>query len=403
MSRTSLPEKRAAGGPRRRGTAAGARLLAGALLLAALAACTERLAPPGPGATAPHLELQRLTDQRAAADFVASDGLKLPLRAWLPGTAEGDGAPAGLTADGQTASAAVDGGALGDPLGGTLGGDPSADPRAADEPKAVVLALHGFNDHSAAFTDAAPAFVKAGIALYAYDQRGFGAGPNRGLWAGSERMADDARTALRLLARRYPGKPLYLLGESMGGAVALLAASGPDPPPIDGVVLAAPAVWSSDLQPWYQRWALWLAVRLVPGLRPSGQGNNIQASDNIEALKALGRDPLVIKYTRVDTLQGLVDLMGKALEAAPGVKAPVLLLYGEHDELIPEKPVEMLWHDLPKRPDTHLVVYPKGWHLLLRDLQAPVVYDDITAWIAHPALPPPSLVAGLADRGFDAK
>ncbi len=368
-------------------------LLAASLLIAGLAACAPKLAPPGPGPTEPRLELAGLTDERAAAAVVADDGLVLPLRAWLPRDPSPDaGAPEGRQ------SAQADG----------VAGRESAAGLDAAQPRAVVLALHGFNDHSNAFAEAAPALTARGIAVYAYDQRGFGAGANPGLWAGGERMAADARQALRLLARRHPGVPLYLLGESMGGAIALLAAredaphapSESLPGTLRGVILAAPAVWSSELQPWYQRWGLWLAVRLVPGLRPSGRGTDIQASDNIEALRALGRDPLVIKYSRLDTVQGLVRTMGRALEAAPAVERPVLLLYGEKDELIPRRPVERLWDALPETPASRLLVYPEGWHLLLRDLQAPVVYDDIAAWIANPALPPPSLPAGRAEPAF---
>src|SRR5689334_11517525 len=105
------------------------------------------------------------------------------------------------------------------------------------EPRAVILALHGFNDYSNAFAIPAPTFAAAGIATYAYDQRGFGEAPGTGRWAGETRMAADAVVAAHLLRQRYPGVPLYLMGESMGGAVAILAAAGTKsvaPADIDG-------------------------------------------------------------------------------------------------------------------------------------------------------------------------
>ncbi|MEJ0071172.1 MAG: alpha/beta fold hydrolase [Pseudomonadota bacterium] len=68
--------------------------------------------------------------------------------------------------------------------------------------------------------------ARHGIATYAYDQRGFGGAPDRGRWAGTPQLAADVASAAALLRGRYPGVPLYLLGESMGGAVAILAASG---------------------------------------------------------------------------------------------------------------------------------------------------------------------------------
>ncbi|MEX0758101.1 MAG: alpha/beta fold hydrolase, partial [Tistlia sp.] len=169
-------------------------LMTAALLAGALAGCTPKLAPPGPGATTPRLELGRLNERSAAAALVAADGLALPLRAWLPEQDAQPGAQPGAQSAAQSGTRA---------------------------PEAVILALHGFNDHSGAFASPAPALAARGFAVYAYDQRGFGAGPNPGLWAGAGRLAEDARQALALLAERHPGRPLYLLGESMGAAVAL--------------------------------------------------------------------------------------------------------------------------------------------------------------------------------------
>ena len=112
--------------------------------------------------------------------------------------------------------------------------------------RAVILALHGFNDYSNAFEDPGDAWATRGIATYAYDQRGFGAAPERGLWPGRAALAADAATASQMLRRLYPGVPLYLLGDSMGGAVAVVAMtgeSGTPVPDVDGVILTAPAVW----------------------------------------------------------------------------------------------------------------------------------------------------------------
>ena len=67
------------------------------------------------------------------------------------------------------------------------------------EVKAVILALHGFNDYSNAFEAAGKAWAERGIATYAYDQRGFGAAPERGLWPGRAVLAADAATAARIL------------------------------------------------------------------------------------------------------------------------------------------------------------------------------------------------------------
>ncbi|WP_421707433.1 alpha/beta hydrolase [Algihabitans sp.] len=315
------------------------RLAACLLLCLGLSACA-RIAPPGPGPTEPRLEVESLQTGR----FVTADGLTLPLRAWAP--------------------------------------NPQA-------PRAVLLALHGFNDYGNAWSGPAPAWAALGIAVYAYDQRGFGGAPSRGLWPGVAALTQDVRTAAGALRLRHPGVPLYLLGESMGGAVLLAAAGEAEALPADGLILAAPAVWARDTQPWYQRSALWFGRTFFPWFTPSGAGFEIRPSDNNAALIALGRDPLVIKETRIDAVAGLVDLMDAGLEAAPRVRLPLLFLYGANDELVPKAPTLRAWRDLPQETARTLAYYSGGWHLLFRDLQGAVPTADVAAWIFDPdgALP----------------
>lgn len=301
-----------------------------------LSACATAPHPAGPDVQAPVLD---------ADAMVAADGARLPLRSWLP--------EAG--------------------------------------PKAVVIAIHGMNDYSNAFDGPGKALAAKGIAVYAYDQRGFGRGPHAGWWSSTAAMAADLRAAAHLLAARHPGTPLYLLGESMGGAVTIEAAVHAPMPEVKGVILSAPAVWGRSSMPWYQRAALWLAYQVAPGWTLTGRGLKIQPSDNIEMLRALSRDPLVIKQTRVESINGMVDLMDAAQADAPRLELPALLLYGAHDEIIPPEPTWEAVAALPRLGNgQRAALYVNGWHMLLRDLQAQVVIDDIAAWIADPSAPLPS-------------
>lgn len=341
-----------------------ARGLASLLLLVAVtlsAACTPQLAPSGPG---PEIGGPQLQEDL----FITADGLALPLRSWQPETA----------------------------------------------PSAIILALHGFNDYSKAFSESASDWAARGIATYAYDQRGFGAGPNPGLWGGSDALIGDLIDAASALKARYPDLPLFLLGESMGGAVIMAALGTDDPPSAEGIILAAPAVWARSTMPWIQRTALWLSVHTMPWAKLTGRGLKIQASDNIEMLRGLGRDPLVIKETRVDAIYGLVNLMDMALASAPTIDRPALLLYGQRDEVVPKDPTFQLWRGLPEedRRIQRQALYENGWHMLLRDLDAATVRRDIAAWIADPTAPLPSgadakaaaalgTVADAAENGDD--
>jgi alpha-beta hydrolase superfamily lysophospholipase len=167
----------------------------------------------------------------------------------------------------------------------------------------------------------------------------------------------------------------------MGGAVVMVAMTEPDAPQVTGVILAAPAVWTRETMPWYQRAALWFTAHTMPGLRLTGKGLNIKPSDNRAMLRALGRDPKVIKKTRVEALYGVTNLMDKAFERSAQFKGKTLLLYGKNDDIIPKEPTYEMMQRLQKDGDCQILIYPNGYHMLLRDLQAKIVWNDISAWI----------------------
>ena len=313
--------------------------IAVAVVAAVLGACAPLVRAPGPPIDKPLL---------TAGEFLTADGEILPVKSWKP---------------------------------------------AGGAPKAVIVALHGFNDYSNFFEAPGTFLAEQGILTYAYDQRGFGAAPGPGLWPGVKALSDDLRTFAGLVRERHPETPLFLLGDSMGGAVIMVAAgNGGGGLDVDGVILSAPAVWGRITMTWYQRLGLWIGVRLMPGVLVTGQSLNIKPSDNIEMLKALGRDPLVIKATRIDAIHGLTNLMDRALDRAPDFRLPALILYGEKDEIIPKKPTRLMLERLP-RTETgkrRVALYENGYHMLLRDLKAEVAWRDIAHWIADPDTPLPS-------------
>ncbi|MEM0943286.1 MAG: alpha/beta fold hydrolase [Pseudomonadota bacterium] len=252
-----------------------------------------------------------------------------------------------------------------------------------EAPRATLLALHGYGDHATSTFDAAAEFwAERGIETVAYDQRGFGRNPSRGLWPGAPRLIEDARTMAARLRSAHPCRPLVVLGHSMGGGVALAAAPDLD---AEGLILAAPAIWGGrSLNPLH-RLAAWMAAGVVPERRFTGEGVvRIQASDNIDALRALGRDPLYLSPPSAREIFGLVRVVDAAEAAAPEVTLPSLLLLGARDQILPQGPVERVYATLPGPRRT--IAYPEGWHLLFRDLQARQVWEDVADWVlARPA------------------
>lgn len=259
-------------------------------------------------------------------------------------------------------------------------------------PWAVIVALHGMNDHAASFRLAGPWWAEQGIETWAFDQRGFGQAPGRGQWAGEARMTDDLREAVAMARARYPHAVVAVVGESMGGSVAAAAFGSSRPPDADRVVLLSPGVWGWSAQGWLNTAAVNVTARLVGAWAvkpPSFIANRIVASSNILELHRNGRDPESLLSTRFDTIYGLVDLMESASRTVGRSSTPTLLMYGAHDEVVTPPVMRRALEQVPADSTMRTAFYPDAWHLLNRDLQAEVVYRDVVAFLrnAQGALP----------------
>jgi alpha-beta hydrolase superfamily lysophospholipase len=318
------------------------------LALMAIAACTptvQQARSPLDSFAGPRFDV-------AAERFVSFDGAPLGLTAWLP-------------PDGQA-------------------------------PRAVIVALHGMNDYANTFYLAGPWFAERGVAVYAYDARGFGRSPNRGVWGGERLMTEDLRTAVIVARRAHPQAKIVVMGDSMGAATAIATFGGENAPHVDRVVLAAPAVWGWSTLPDQYALALWVGAHTFPWRAvepPRNVTRRITASDNREALLQAGRAPHMIWQTRIDAVYGLVNLMQTASERAANLEGDVLFLYGANDQIIPRNSAIDCARRLPASVRT--VLYENGWHWLLRDLQREVVYADILAFVEDAEAPLPSQAPGL--------
>jgi alpha-beta hydrolase superfamily lysophospholipase len=302
-------------------------MIAAGLSPVMLAACSPTVIPAGGKVTSPHL-----TDTA----YVAADGTVLPLAVW---------------------------------------------PAKDGPPKVILLGLHGFGDYRDAFEEPAKVWAKDGITTHAFDQRGFGGSPRRGRWPGTDTMVEDALAVAGLVRARHPGVPFYLIGESMGGALALVVTDrGLE---ADGLILSAPALRGRAVLGPVADAGLWFFAHTIPWMPAGPTSIDFKPTDNPETIKKLQNDPLMLRQPRFDMGYGLVELMDAGYDAAPRVHLPYLMLHGMGDRLVPTATVRAALEIMPPRADSKLAFYKEGYHLLMRDKQGPVVAADIAAWIGN--------------------
>ena len=311
------------------------------LLAAACIPTIQHAGRVGTGFQGPRFEV-------TAHRFVSFDGTPLGLSAWLP-------------ADGQT-------------------------------PSAVIIGMHGMNDYGeATFYLMGPWFAARGVALYAYDARGFGRSPDRGVWGGQQLMTEDLRTAINIARQAYPGAKLVVVGDSMGSAESIALFGGPNAPHIDRLILTAPAVWGWSTMPTLYSMTLWMGAHTFPWQAvqpPRGVVRHITPSDNVQMLQHIGRDRNMLFTTRIDAVYGLVNLMETASHRTASLQGDVAFLYGAKDQIIPRASAIAAARRLPAAART--AVYANGYHMLIRDNERELVYGDILSFIQDPNAPFPS-------------
>ncbi|MDZ4832884.1 MAG: alpha/beta fold hydrolase [Candidatus Melainabacteria bacterium] len=272
-----------------------------------------------------------------------------------------------------------------------------------DKPiQAVIVCVHGLGLHNGTYEAFGKRMAELGYATYAIDVRGFGA------WMeakGRERVdfehcLNDVRTTLKVVRRVHPGKPVFLLGESMGGAIALRVTSL-YPELVDGLISVVPA---GDR---FKQGKTHLKVALNLFSSPNkpmklGEGVVRQATQNEALRKSWLEDPLARVNLSAKELLQFQNFMNGNHEAAKSImKTAVLIVQGCQDKLVrPEGTVE-LFNDLGTA-DRQIVLIPKAEHLIFEEAQ--FTEEDITTvntWIAAHLQKVPSIEAAAEVKKSD--
>ena len=249
----------------------------------------------------------------------------------------------------------------------------------AKEPRALVLLLHGALDYSGAFDEFGPQLASHSLSVLAIDQRGFGGTSTRGKWGGRNRMIRDVIEAVLFLRMRFGcDLPLFVVGESMGAAVAVHSAARAPDLDLAGLVLAAPGAVSG----LWRRIVGGFVTKFLNLVLPNG-GLRIERVTAWEhapsaAIRLLS-DPMVLRQIRPATLIGLFKLSRGAVEEAEHVRIPVLTMVGERDDVLRIGCIRRLHDGLAG--EKQWASFPGAPHLLLHWKHNDRVVQLVLAWI----------------------
>lgn len=251
---------------------------------------------------------------------------------------------------------------------------------------AALLCIHGLGLQSNSYEFFGKEQSKRGLAVYAIDVRGFGA------WMSAKGKAQvnfndcltDIKQAAESIRAAHPGVPLYILGESMGGAIALRAASM-YPDLIDGLISSVPAGERFN----QGRTSAKVFMNLLTGFNLANIGGDVlnAATQNQKLREKWQTDPLARLNLSPQELIQFQDFMNSNHDAAKKVTdMPVLFVQGNGDQLVKPEGTWELFNDVAAKDKSFFAV--PGEHLIFEEAQTQDAgprtqnFQVISSWLA---------------------
>ncbi len=249
-----------------------------------------------------------------------------------------------------------------------------------DEPKAIMLVVHGLAEHSGRYGNLVNYFVPRGYAVYGFDQRGHGKSDGvRGYIDRFSCFVDDLDIFLRLVHSRHPCVKTFMMGHSMGGTIgtayAILHQDKFDGLVLSGALLGTPA----NVAP-----VTIFAARILSLILPKAGLYVIDAegiSRDKSVVKAYLADPLVYQgKIRARLGVELIKAMGIANRQFPEIHLPILVMHGAADPISDPKNSETLYQKAGSADKT-LKIYEGYYHEIFNEPGREQVLADVESWL----------------------
>ncbi len=252
-----------------------------------------------------------------------------------------------------------------------------------DEPKAVVVIVHGLAEHSTRYQHVAEAFVEHGVATYALDHRGHGKSEGERVYFKSiDQPVGDLYQYFQTIQAQHPQKKLFMYGHSMGSIIAL-AFTLAYQQQLDGLLLSGTAITGDESLPNFVISLLNLVAKVFPKVRLIPALGSDTISSDPEQVKLYDSDPLVDRGAwRLGMTSVLVNAGRMVRGRLAELTLPLLIMHGEDDQLIPISGA-MLAHEKASSTDKTLKTYPNSRHELVNEVQRDEIIQTMADWLVE--------------------
>jgi alpha-beta hydrolase superfamily lysophospholipase len=255
-----------------------------------------------------------------------------------------------------------------------------------DRPKASLLVAHGLAEHSGRYEHFANFFVNRGYAVFALDYPGHGKseGDRCHIKQFSE-YTDSITSLLNRVRQESPGAPVFLVGHSMGGLVAICYLIAHQEQ-FAGSVISGAAVQATVELSFVQRLMMNLFSKILPKLRVL-QLDASQVSRDPAVVDRYRKDPLVYNGKVTARLaEQFVSTIAWIKGRLGDIELPMLILHGSADGLTSPEGSKMLHRQIGSE-DKKLIIYEGLYHEVYNEPEQDAVLSDVVNWLEQHLAP----------------
>jgi acylglycerol lipase len=246
--------------------------------------------------------------------------------------------------------------------------------------RGAVLIAHGFGEHSGRYGPLTDHLTEHNCSVTAYDHRGHGLSDGLpGHVESFDEYEEDLRKLIASVRERNQSLPLFLIGHSMGGLIALryLARRDGD---VEGAIISAPLIEVAVPVPAHKLMIARLGARMAPRLRLDNEINTAHLSRDPEVGRAYAADPLVNRKVSTRWFAEATRAMEEVARRASEIKTPILVMHGTEDRLASVEATKRLFENVGTS-DKELVIYPGFYHELFNEPEKQEVFERLSDWL----------------------
>lgn len=248
-----------------------------------------------------------------------------------------------------------------------------------DTPRGIMLVIHGQSDHSNRFVTLATHFAASGYAVYAADLIGHGqSGGNRGHMLRFEEYLETVDALLDLATQEFPGLPVFLYGQSMGGNVVINYAFRQNGK-VQAYIASSPWIRLAFEPPAWKVWLGKTVKSIYPALaQPTGLNTKHLARDP-EIVRTYEQDPLVHGKITASAFFETLQAGLRIPEQATKLDRPMLIMHGTGDQLTSHRASQAF---AALRTDLITFIPFEGWyHELHNEPEKQIIFDTIARFM----------------------